>query len=48
MSRVEQIAQMDVYEPDAMLLAAVDSDVSRQVSSAMEPLAQLMENYSSQ
>jgi hypothetical protein len=28
---------------DEVLLAGVDSDVSRQVPSAMEPLAQLME-----
>ena len=45
---VEQIAQVDASEPDANLLAAVDSDVSRQVPSAMEPLAQLMENNSAQ
>jgi thioredoxin-like negative regulator of GroEL len=47
-AQVGQVAQIDPSEPDANLLAAVDSDVSRQVSSAMEPLAQLMENYSSQ
>lgn len=42
-----QRASVSSDEPDATLLAGVDSDVSRQVSSAMEPLAQLMENDSS-
>lgn len=45
---VKQVGQMDDSEPDANLLAAVDRDVSQQVSSAMEPLAELMETYSSQ
>ena len=40
----EQLASVQVFTADEDLLAAVDSDVSRQVPSAMEPLAQLMEN----
>jgi len=43
-----QVAHMDASASDATLLAAVDSDVSRQVPSALEPLAQLMENGSGQ
>jgi hypothetical protein len=44
----QQIAKVEAGEPDANLLAAVDSDVSRQVPSAMEPLAELMEGNLSQ
>lgn len=47
-SSAKQIAQAEASGPDESLLAAVDNDVSRQVPSAMEPLAQLMENNSSQ
>jgi len=43
-----QMAQVDASEPDANLLSAVDNDVSRQVPSALEPLAQLMENNPNQ
>jgi hypothetical protein len=43
----EQIAAVEPSTTDEDLLAAVDSDVSRQVPSAMEPLAQLMENDTS-
>jgi hypothetical protein len=35
-------AQQQAGETDEALLAGVDSDVSRQVPSAMEPLAQMM------
>lgn len=42
----EQVAQAEAREPDAGFLAEVDSDVSQQVPSAMEPLAQLMESDS--
>jgi hypothetical protein len=45
-ARVQEVAQVDASEPDGSLLASVDSDVSRQVPSAMEPLAQLMESNS--
>jgi len=43
----EEIAAAEPSTTDEDLLAAVDSDVSRQVPSAMEPLAQLMENDTS-
>jgi hypothetical protein len=41
-------AQESVSSQDEDLLAAVDSDVSRQVPAAMEPLAQLMDDNGSQ
>ena len=41
---VQQVAEVETAEPESSLLAAVDSDVSRQVPSAMEPLAELMES----
>jgi hypothetical protein len=43
----EQEAQAKASDPgvtDEVLLAGVDSDVSRQVPSAMEPLAQMMQD----
>lgn len=43
-----QTVKAETAEPEFNLLAAVDSDVSRQVPSAMEPLAQLMEGELSQ
>jgi hypothetical protein len=45
---IQQIAQVEAGELDANLLTAVDTAVSRQVPSAMEPLAQLMEGSLSQ
>jgi hypothetical protein len=44
----EQRAQAAARQNDEKLFAAVDNDVSRAVPSAMEPLAQLMEDSSSQ
>jgi hypothetical protein len=41
---VKEVPAQEATEMDASLLAAVDSDVSRQVPSEMEPLAQLMES----
>ena len=40
----EQSAAADAVTNDRDLLAAVDSDVSRQVPAAMEPLAQLIDD----
>ncbi|MGB6725566.1 MAG: hypothetical protein WBE74_06645, partial [Terracidiphilus sp.] len=40
----ELAAQQKAQEADESLLANVDSDVSRSVPAAMEPLAQLMED----
>ena len=42
----EQVAQADSGNPDAGFLTEVDSDVSKQVPNAMEPLAQLMDGSS--
>jgi hypothetical protein len=42
-----RIAVKKAASEDADLLASVDSDVSRQVPSAMEPLAQMMESSGS-
>ncbi len=49
-ARQQQLAVelLRAKQTDETLLAAVDSDVSRQVPSAMEPLAQLMDEYASQ
>ena len=44
--REVQVASVSTDEPDMNLLTGVDNDVSRQVPSAMEPLAQLMEDSS--
>ncbi len=51
-ARIEQqrqlAAQQKAHEADEGLLANVDTDVSRSVPAAMEPLAQLMEENSGQ
>lgn len=39
----EQIAAASTHQVDSDLLATVDSDVSREVPAAMEPLAQLID-----
>jgi hypothetical protein len=39
----QMAAEERTHQEDANLLATVDSDVSREVPSAMEPLAQLMD-----
>jgi hypothetical protein len=44
----ELAAQQRSQEQDANLMATVDTDVSREVPSAMEPLAQLMEEGANQ